>query len=340
MKKIIFNLAVIFTCSLASAQKMSSRDSINTFYKQLFSNLEKGYLYRSTTDWKTIRTDTENKLSSHHSFTSSLSEIQPLFDRIGAHHCSVYYKDRKYAATGKPVQQLLNESWKTTYASQPSLEVRVLDGDIGYIMIPKIVFQDLSAKNVHRISQPLYDQISQVKSQKNLKGWIIDLRLNTGGNAYSMILALYDFLGDNTVWGTIDKDHKTLSTVRLDHGVYYDNGKKVSHINPVPPLLDQIKTVILIGPATASSGEVAALAFKSRANTLFIGEETYGATTSNIQAELPFKSFMALTTGIDTDRNGKVYPTIIPDVTVVLQDNFQDLMKDGKVEKALEYLRR
>ncbi|WP_312176674.1 hypothetical protein [Chryseobacterium sp.] len=55
---------------------------------------------------------------------------------------------------------------------------------------------------------------------------MIDLRLNTGGNSTPMLLALYYFLGNNTIWGSSDLDHKMQSMVRLDKGTYYDNSKR------------------------------------------------------------------------------------------------------------------
>lgn len=154
-----------------------------------------------------------------------------------------------------------------------------------------------------------------------------------------MLLALYDFLGNSPIWSSVNLTGKKVSTINLDQGVYYDNGIRQGFINTVTPSLDQAKVALIIGPATASAGEIVALAFKERPNTLFIGEQSYGATTSNIQAQLPFESYMALTTAINADRNVKVHDHVIPDITIIKQDNFENLLLDKKIVEAIRYLK-
>jgi len=338
MKKTLTFLSLLLSCLYLQAQK-KTQDSIKTFYKQLFLNLESSYLHKDEIDWKTVKSETESNLINYSSFESSLSEIKPLFDRIGADHCGVYYKNKHYSGTTRSMANLVNEEWKTKYASKPDYEVKTISDDIGYILMPKIIFFEVNEKNIRAAAQPIYDEISMLKARKQLRGWIIDLRLNTGGNSTPMLLALYDFLGNNTIWGSSGLDHKMQSTVKLDKGIYYDNSKRQGSIKPVPPLLDRSEVAVIIGPATASAGEIVALAFQGRPNTIFIGEETYGATSGNIEATLPFGAVMALTTSIDTDRNGNIYPMITPNLTIIKGDNFNDLLQDKKIEKAISHIK-
>ena len=184
----------------------------------------------------------------------------------------------------------------------------------------------------------MYDEIAKIKNTNNIKGWIIDLRFNLGGNCKPMLLGLYDFLGDNQIWGTLDLNKEWTNKVTLEKGNYLSNSKKVSYIKPSGDLLDRSKVVLLMNRATGSSGEVVALAFKERPNTIFIGENTYGATTSNIKVELPFDAYMALTIGFDGDRNGKFYKTIAPDVAVNRKDNFDNLLEDGNIQEAIKFI--
>lgn len=340
MKKTFFIASFLFLSLSFNAQKLkNAQDSIQTFYNKLFFNLESSYLHKNEINWKNVKSETENNLIKYSSFERSLKEIKPLFDKIGADHCGIYYKNNHYSSSTKSINNLLSEEWKTKYATKPNFEVKIIDGDIGYILIPRIIFFDINEKSIHNAAQPIYDEIAKLKAKKNLKGWIIDLRFNTGGNSTPMLLALYDFLGNNNIWGTVGLDKKVKSIVKLNSGIYYDNSKRQGSINPVTPLLDQSKVALIIGPATGSAGEIVALAFKERPNTVFIGEETYGATTSNIEASLPFNITMALTTGLDSDRNGKTYGTIVPDITIVKQDNFDNLLLDKKIEKAIGYIK-
>jgi len=337
-----FSLLIAFcvlSLNLNAQKKTTTQDSIKVFYNELFSALKKKYLHKKTIDWKVVESETSQNLVSYDNFENSLNEVQILFDKIGATHCNIYRSQKKYTATPKIKSKAdYSEQWKKKYNTKPGFEARILDGKYGYILIPGMTFFDISAENMHKIAQPLYDQIAEIKTNNPIEGWIIDLRLNTGGNSLPMLLSLYDFLGDNTIFGSLDVNKKQESTVKLKKGSYIYNDKVLSYINPNGVLLDQAKVAVILGQVTASSGEVTALAFKGRPNTTFIGESTYGATTGNMFWPLPFGSTMALTTSYDSDRNGNYYEQIIPDIAVSTQDNFDDLSLDKHIQEAIKFI--
>ncbi|WP_379090159.1 S41 family peptidase [Pedobacter sp. UC225_65] len=340
MKK---TLGIFFILSLAlhlhAQEKMTAQDSIKVFYDGLFSALKTGYLYKKNVDWKTVEPETKQNLTVYNSFKNSLGEIKILFDKIGATHCGVYDQQNKYAATAKIISKDdYSEQWKKKYGTKPSFEAKVLNEKYGYILMPGMLFFDTSPENIHKIAQPLYDQIADLKTKHEIEGWIIDLRFNTGGNSTPMLLSLYDFLGDNEIWGSLNVNKKTENRFKLKKGKYIDNSKIVLYINPSGALLDQAKVAVITNRFTASSGEVTALAFKGRPSTLFIGESTYGATTGNIFWPLPFGMTMALTTSYDSDRNGNYYEKIIPDIVVLKQDNFDHLLSDKKIQEAIKFI--
>ena len=339
MKKLIV-LCFIFGISVFSnAQKQtSSKDSIKVFYDKLSSTLKKGYLHKNSVNWVEVEAETKQNLTQYSNFKNSLSELKPLFDKIGANHCIVFYQNTKYSGTGKTIpKDAYSEEWKKKYATKPTFEVKMIDDKYGYILMPELLFMDTSAENIHKIAQPMYDQIATLKKNNDPKGWILDLRFNTGGNSMPMLLALYDLLGDNDVWGTLNLNKKQENKVRLKKGRHLDGSKIIPSINPSGELIDQAKVAVITGIVTASSGEVTALAFKGRPNTIFIGEKTYGATTGNIQVDLPFGAVMALTTYYDSDRNGIYHEQIIPDIAVSKQDKFDDLSLDQNIVEAVKF---
>lgn len=339
MKKIIILFfSVIFSISVSAQKKSITQDSIKVFYDVLFKNLKKQFIFKKNVDWKLVQSETNQHLTKYTNFQNSLDETTILFDRIGAVHVHLYYKDKEYSANVKtPVKADFTEQWVKKYATKPNFEAKVIDGKYGYILMPAMMFMDTSSENIHKIAQPLYDQIADLKSNKNLEGWIIDLRFNTGGNATPMLLTLYDLLGNNDIWGMMDVNKKVEGKYKLDHG-NYGLGKNIySYINPKGELLDQAKVAVITGIVTGSSGEVTALAFKGRSKTIFIGEDTFGFTTGNVKMELPFGASVALTTGYDSDRNGIFYEKIIPDIRIVKQDNFDNLLLDKNVQEAIKY---
>jgi len=322
------------------AQTTSTQDSISTFYNELFSAFKIGYLHKKTVNWPSIETETKENLKRYNSFKKSLNEIRILFDKLDARHCLIFDQKERYSATLKTLpKEAYNEQWKKKYDTKPVFEAKVLEGNFGYILMPGMVFFDTSAENIHQIAQPLYDQIADIKTKNQPEGWIIDLRFNTGGNVAPMLLALYDFLGDNTIWGTLNLNKKFESKAKLKKGQYLQDSKIVPYIHPKGALLDQTKVAVITGVLTGSSGEVTALAFKGRPNTRFFGETTSGFTTGNVFWPLPFGITMALTTSYDSDRNGNYYERIVPDVAISKQDNFDDLFLDKNIQEAIRFIR-
>lgn len=340
MKKAILVFWLIsLSAGLSAQSKKVSSDSVAVFYNQVFSALKSDYLFKKTVDWKVVEARTRQKLGQYGNFESSLNVISSLFDEIGASHCAIYYKGKKYAGTGNKISApQYSDQWKKKYATKPGFEVKMLSNKYGYILVPGMVFFDVSADNINKIAQPLYDQIAQVKKEHDPAGWIIDLRLNTGGNSTPMLLALYDFLGDHHIWGSLNVNKKLVDKAALNKGQYLHHGKALAFIKPEGKLLDSAKVAVITGPLTASSGEVTALAFKGRPNTIFIGEPTAGFTTGNVFYPLVFEGTMALTTTFDSDRDGTYHEKIIPDVMISKEDNFDDLLLDKNIREAIKFL--
>lgn len=341
-------LFLIYTTGLAQTilvkdnkSGITPADSIDVFYKALFKAFKVGYVHRKIVDWKTVEADTYKNLKSYGSFKASLAEITNLFDTINASHCLVYRGDDKYTVTRKVISKdLYSAQWKKKYDAKPSFEVKVLEEKYGYILMPGMVFFDNSAENMRKISQPLYDQIADIKTNYKIDGWIIDLRFNTGGNSTPMLLALYDFLGNQDIWGELNEHKKLIRKFKMKNGSYIQKSQTIGAINPSGVLLDQARVALITGMFTGSSGEVTALAFKGRPNTIFIGQNTAGYTTGNVSYPLPFGAVLALTTGYDSDRNGIYYPYISPDILISKQDNFEDLTADANVQEGIKFIIR
>ncbi|MDQ7918063.1 S41 family peptidase [Mesonia sp. MT50] len=336
MKKISIIIFVLTFTYSAKAQELStSQDSIGVFYDKLFSVMKKEYLYKEEVNWKEIEPKIRENLTPYSDFQSSLQEITTLFDFAKADHSAVYYKDDRFSGTPDgPTEKDFSDQWLKKFATQPVFEVKVLDHQFGYILMPGM----RSEKNIHEQSQLMYDEINKIKSSENLKGWIIDLRFNTGGDIWPMLLPLYDFLGNNVVWGEMDIHKNQINKIKLKKGKYKSNSKTVSYINPKGELLDHTKVAVITNIATGSSGEITALAFKGRENTIFIGEKTNGKTTTNYRRNLPFGAYMTLTMGYDCDRNEKFYEYIIPDIHIVKQDNFENLLLDKNIQEAIKFI--
>jgi len=66
----------------------------------------------------------------------------------------------------------------------PQPESKILDGEIGYISVPGFLG---SYTECYQFANKIQQLIRQLDSANQIKGWIVDLRNNTGGNMYPMI---------------------------------------------------------------------------------------------------------------------------------------------------------
>ena len=342
MRKIIGLIFILsLTLNLNAQTNLTSKDSITVFYDSLFNILKSDYLYKKDFNWTTLENETRNNLKQFSDFKGSLAQTTVLFDKIKATHCQIFYNNTAYTATSNgPTEKDFNEQWINKYVTNPSFEVKVIDNKYGYILMPGMNFTDISAENIQKLAQPMYDQIAKIKNSKKLQGWIIDLRFNIGGNCHPMLLALYDFLGDNMVYGSLNINKKLFVSVKMKNGKYFENEEYISKIIPKGNKMTKNKVAVIIGKATGSSGEITAMSFKGRKNTIFIGEPTGGATTTNVDRNLPFGIIMALTVGYDCDRNKIGYERIVPDIVTSKQDNFENLLEDKNIQEAMKWINK
>ena len=76
--------------------------------------------------------------------------------------------------------------------------MKVIDEHYGYVLIPGMLLLNTSRKELDKASQEIYDAILKIDQAHHLKGWIIYLRLNIGGNSNVMLAGLYHLLGNST----------------------------------------------------------------------------------------------------------------------------------------------
>ena len=200
--------------------------------------------------------------------------------------------------------------------------------NFGYVVLPRCSAKEndgllLYAADVRRILTDL--------SVQNPKGWIIDLRGNTGGNMWPMLTGIGPILGDGVVG----------SFVAADGNIpwFYQDGKTGTRnpagletvsltLEDAPVLVTPSAPVaVLVDSSTASSAEAITIAFHGRPDTRFFGSRTAGKSTAVQPFKLDDGAELYLTTAIDADRTGKQFPDgftpdeVFPSTTVMPLEN-------------------
>jgi carboxyl-terminal processing protease len=330
MKKLLFLLFISFSFSVVG----QPADSLRYLTDTVLSIMRNNALNKDKLDWTRIEKEFNAATKGIVDKDSLPGKFSALFRAIGDYHGGIQTKT-KYISwnEGKPkvvVSKVLDSAFKRG----PHLLVQRWN-DIGYFRMP-----GGTTKNVGYVTQMLVDSLCKV-NPSTVKGWIIDLRLNSGGNVWFMLASLAPLIGEGRIGGVQYADGSSA------YG-FIQNGKVSGNnqIYEVPvktcalPASD-VPVVVLIGAKTASSAEALALAFRGRKKSIMIGEPSAGLTTSNNSYPLSADVTLVLSTGYMTDRNGNTYSGAIqPDILVEGNDDFYDLQKDLKVKKAIEWLQR
>ncbi|HAS43918.1 MAG TPA: hypothetical protein DCS93_25805 [Microscillaceae bacterium] len=344
MKKQALFLIVfgLFFTKSSLGQSPSVKDSIHTFYDSLFHHLESRFLYKDQVNWTQVKPYIKQKALQSPSFAASLKITPQLFDTIGGGHLNLFSKQGYFKSTlGKRLtQQDFHIEFLKKYEQRPPFEVKVLNKHYGYVMIPGMLLINISQDSLNRKTQAMYDAIMQVQQNHKIKGWVIDLRFNIGGNVYPMLAALYHLLGDTVVYKLLDFNQKPLKQGdhTLKKGAFYSGPKMETFAKVSEAPNTNLPVALIIGKFTNSAGEMTALAFRGRKNTVMIGENSYGSLTCNDMVELPYGVKITLTTSYAADQHSVYTKEIQPTIHVIKQANFQDLTKDQNVIEGIKFI--
>lgn len=204
----------------------------------------------------------------------------------------------------------MKKEYSDTTTKKITSIVSEYNNEIGYIKIPGFIGNERLEK---AFAARIQNLIRNLDKQK-ISGWIIDLRGNTGGNMWPMLLGIGPILGDG-IAGYFVNDKKEFNMWGYAEGKTFDGGSIISKIDSAYQLKNTNKKIaVLINNSTASSGEAIAVAFKGLSKTRFFGDRTRGQTTGNSTIFLSDSSMIALMTVVYADRNKVVYGIpIIPD---------------------------
>jgi len=144
-----------------------------------------------------------------------------------------------------------------------SVKSKILDDKIGYLRLTS--FNENS-------SEQIKNKIKEIKKDKKIKGYILDLRNNPGG-LLSQAIRISDFFLD---YGEIVSTKSRKSS---------ENRKWFSKKGD---LIDGKTLIVLINYGSASASEIVAGALKEHKRAILIGENSYGK--GSVQSIIPLKN--------------------------------------------------
>ena len=205
----------------------------------------------------------------------------------------------------------------------------------GYITLPNFSGSDEQAQQYAKTGQQLICDMGTVK------GWIVDFRLNTGGNMFPMLAVIGPLAGEGVLGSFVTRAGNVIKWGYRD-GTSFINDEYICAVtDPAPLIAQDIPIALLVSKKTGSSGEITLISFLGRPNVCMFGTEaTHGIPTANETLNLPDGASIALTIAITADRTGKTYQTRIEPDVLIEADDATASENSPVLAAALEWLRR
>ena len=177
---------------------------------------------------------------------------------------------------------------------------RYLGDGLAYVAVPE--FGSGNTERQVAFATRLQALIRQLDTENPVTGWVVDLRGNGGGNMYPMLAGVGPLTGEGTLGYFITGRREEPFAYRRGEAYAGKPGHGVRVPQPYRLRQPASPVAVLIGPGTASSGEITALAFMGRPATRVFGQPSAGFTTANQLIPLADGAELNLAVSTEADR--------------------------------------
>lgn len=280
--------------------------SAETYGKNALSTIDKNGIFAGNDEWKNTYNECLKMIENAKSYDDTYDAIRKALSVGGGKHSMLMTK---------------SESQDTTESYDEVLPTVSLDGDIAIIKLPDFLGTAEAGQKYAKVAEDFIHE-----NRDKIKGVVLDLRGNTGGDMGPMATAVSSLLPDGEL---VYYHYRSYDVpVTLKNGVVSNAGTGGKSLYPEEKL--NVPVAILTDDMTASSGEALTLCFRGLENTRTFGAPTAGYTSVNMLYNMYDGAQMYLTVAFDKARTGEIFKetSIEPDVAT-----------DSPLEAALEWLR-
>jgi carboxyl-terminal processing protease len=274
--------------------------------------MEKNYYRKNEVSWPEFETRARQQLMTAGNCDDAYASISWCFKQLDEHHSFIMPPARAAKYNG-------DEDGPTPEPALSELVGEIhgewLRDSIAYLTVPWISTDD--SLICERIADSLQSVIARLDARGGIARWIIDLRKNSGGNCWPMLTGIGPLLGDGVCGYFVSGDYRVPIAYRDGSAIQGRHVRCRVSNQGYRTQRAQKSIVVLTGRRTVSAGEIVALAFKGKAQTLLIGEPTAGLTTANATYSLSDRSMLVLTICQEADYTGRICEgSIVPDKIV------------------------
>lgn len=280
--------------------------SAERYGKDALATIGKNGIYSGSDEWKSTYEECLKMIENAESYEDTYPAIKKALSVCGGKHSMLMTK---------------SESQSTSDSYDEVLPTVSLNGDIAVIKLPDFLGTAEAGRKYAKVAEDFIHE-----NRDKVKGVVLDLRGNTGGDMGPMATAVSSLLPDGELMYYHYRSYDV--PVTLKDGVISNAGTGGKSLYPDEKL--KVPVAILTDGMTASSGEALTLCFRGLENVKTFGAPTAGYTSVNMLYSLYDGAQMYLTVAFDKAHTGEIFKetSIEPDVAT-----------DSPLEAALEWLR-
>lgn len=315
--KALFLLLASFSLTAIELPSVSMSSEAMIYLEEAIGFMERNSVKRGQIDWNHFRRQVHERAKGAITPEQTYGAIQYGISLLGDRH-SFFLSARQIASLFEGVDSSIS-----------AVRGDLIENQIGYVNLSRYISQSDEAKQAY--ANKVQDIIRGL-DERGLHKWIVDLRSNSGGNMWPMIVGIGPLLGDGHAGAFTFENSFELKW-------YYEQGAARAgeqigcRIDPYYQLKSSSPYVaILIGPSTASSGEAVAISFNGIERARTFGQPTMGLTTANHYFRLSDGAGLLIAASYFSDRMGQVYSEGLTPQTLALGSD------DAAMKSAIEWL--
>jgi C-terminal processing protease CtpA/Prc len=336
MRSIRLGLLFILLITCFGALHAQVPDSVKHYILSCVDVMQKQSVYAHGLNWKKIRDTVNRRLSNAGNTKEAEAAVIWAFNQLKDYHGAYNGIDTSYHNKKTGPEREFSKAILAEYQKPRSVKTKMLEGNIAYYKMPAVLIGS-NTEQMKVWANILSDPICKLEAQQP-RAYIIDLRMNNGGNIEPMWQALKNLVGEENAVFTTDYKKKILPADKDSAVLKY----KSAAIPDRPcTFRKNIPVAVLIGPGTASSGEIMALSFTTRANTKLFGEPSIGVANVTNGFIVEDKGYLLLTVGYIADAHRKVLTNCYINPNIYIKntnDNYTEPQNDPTILAALKWL--
>jgi carboxyl-terminal processing protease len=287
-----------------------SKEAYN-YLEEALAYMEDGSVNRKKLNWNALRLEVYKKASNSLTPKDTYEAIELAISLLKDNHSFFMRPDQVSFLETKS-----NDDQAIDVIQSKSM---LINNQIGYLLIPPC--HSLSENSMKEYALSIQQEIQTLDKNK-LNKWIVDLRGNSGGNMWPMVLGLRPLITAET-FGFFSEGSGEYYAWNFEGLSVKSENFEICSLNVSSYQLNQLalRIAVLIDNQTASSGEATTIAFLGGDQTKVFGQKTAGYTSANEAILLSNGAAIFLATTYSADRLRRIYRDgITPDQTTEVGD--------------------